>query len=826
MSRTPYITAKLEGLELQVPQTDKIPVSLSYALEDDSDFRIKKSGTALDIIVPATPGNAEKCQEIYNPSAEDTLPGIGLNKPLDVILIAAGRELMTGKAFILSGKKTGGKPDSFRLNVFGDNADWVIPLKETTLQQCMSAVTHTFDKATIEDSWNYDGSNEAQSFVYPPVRYREAFGIWTGGDAPDMIYRPDNMRAALFLYWILWRGFKLAGYKIQSTFMDSEYFRRVTVPWVWGNFWYVTDKMLKDMGFLATSPLTPVAANPGVTGTPISWQFKSLSGTGSSTVNDFARWDATAGAEEKFKLDNVTSGIGYIGNPLSYSYNPSTGQCTWEYLTAYASLGVLTCGFEVKLTGSIDVSFDSNANVDYEIFHNATLVQTISNVWAASAPTLGTDEDSGERITNFFVPNLNPGDTVTLRVKYHCFKSTFGFCFLKIYVSGDGIQPDPTPGGAPTIDTRGYFKLAYIRRQLGSIIDFRNYDRLSNFKFLDLLRGVIDTFNLQMDTDPLTKTVIIEPTHNFSTDANTAARNNPGYYNGNVVDWTNKEDASDVQETEIFQDFEREVIMRMKDDPNDGILKLLQDRHQSSLTGAKFVFPERFKKGGKDIENRFFSGVSHYFHDKWKDITGVSPQLICLIPENISNTSNPESESTFAPKLAYYKGLVDRNTYGGWNWDGDTSQDLPLMFAVNYRAGGEGDPILTYCDQRIEDGAGGFVIGQGLFKRFFWQRFAIMRHGKKYNSNFHLINSDVIDTHHREFKVIQQQRYQLIAIERYQPMLEKSTACRLWKWYPISQWEAENTFPSETSVLTSSPVPATDDIKYAPLIAFVTDIPQ
>lgn len=825
MPQTPYITVKLDHEELQLPQSEQLPVSLSYAIEDDADFRIKKAGSALDLIIPATAENSDKCSQIYNPAAEDTLPGIGLSKPLDVILIGSGRELMAGKAFILGGKKRGGKPQSFRLNVFGDNADWVIPLKETTLQECMSEVTHIFNKTTIEDSWTYDGSNEAQSFVYAPARYREAFGIWTGGDAPDMIYRPDNMRAALFAYWILWRGFKLIGYKIQSDFMDSEYFRRMVVPWTWGNFWYVTDKLLKDMGFLATSPLTPVATNPGVTGTPISWQFKSLSGTGSSTVDDYARWDAS-GSEEKFKLDNVTTGIGYIGNPLSYTYNPTTGECTWEYLSAYASLGTLTVGFEVKLTGSIDVSFNSNANVDYEIYHNATLVQTINNVWAASAGALGTDEDSGERVTNFFVTNLNPTDTVTLRVKYHCFKSTLGFCFLKIYISGDGIQPDPTPGGAPTIDTRGYFKLAYIRRQLGSAIDFRNYDRLSNFKFLDFFRGIIDDFNLQLDTDPLTKTIYIEPTHEYSTDGNTAYKPNPGYYNGQVVDWTAKEDLTQDSDLEIFQDYEREVIMRMKDDPNDGILKLLQDRHQSWLTASKFVFPERFKKGSKEIENRFFSGVAHYLHDKWKDITGVSPQLICLIPENISNTSNPESESTFAPKLAYYKGLVDRNTYGGWNWDGDTTKDLPYMFAVNYRPGGENDPVLTYCDQRIEDGSGGYVQGQGLFKRFFWQRFAIMRHGKKYNSSFLLNNSDVIDTRHREFKIVQQQRYQLIAIEKYQPLLERSTACRLWKWSPISGWEAANTFPSNDSVLTGVPLTGTDDIKYALLLAYITDIPQ
>lgn len=32
--------------------------------------------------------------------------------------------------------------------------------------------------------------------------------------------------------------------------------------------------------------------------------------------------------------------------------------------------------------------------------------------------------------------------------------------------------------------------------------------------------------------------------------------------------------------------------------------------------------------------------------------------MICLVPENISNTSSSEAQNTFIPKTAYYKGLV------------------------------------------------------------------------------------------------------------------------------------------------------------------------
>jgi hypothetical protein len=826
MADTPYIQLKLEGETIDLPQTSDIPISITYEIEDEDDFRQKKAGTSLNITVPATLNNSDKLNTLFNPGAEDLHPNGGLDKPLNVVLIGAGHELMKGKAFVLAGRKQNGKPLNFDIDVFGDNADWVIQNKELTLHDVLGTVVHVFDKATIEASWLHDGTDETRDYVYAPFRSREPFGEPAGNDIPNEIFRPMNARPSLFLYWMLYRGFKKAGYKIDSSFFETNYFKRIVLPWTWGNFFYITDKLLKEMSFLATGPVVVTQPNPGVTGTPFSWQFKSLSGTFATTINDVARFDAGNPSEEQFFLSNVTNDIGFIGNALSYNYNPTTGECNWTYLSAWSALGVLTVGFEIRLCASIDVSFLSNANVGIDVFVNGILNQTFNNVFSKSAPTVGTGEDFGTRDTFFTIPNLNPGDVVTAQIRYSCSKSLLGFCFLKIYATGNNITLDPTPAGATPEDVRSYFKLNFIRRQLGSVIEWKKFDKFKNYKWLDLLRGTIDMFNLQLNTDTTTKTVTIEPTHNYALGASLASATNQGYYNGNVLDWSSKEDISKISEVKVYQDYERELVIKLQDDNNDGMLKLLQDRHQSNLTQSKYVFPERFKKGKKAIDNRFFSGIVHYEHPQWKNIEGIAPQLIVLVPENIANTSNPESEYTFSPKIAWYKGIVDRKVYGGWNWDGDKTKDLPFMFAVNYKIGGDSDPILTYCDQRISDGAGGSVLGFGLFKRFFWQRFAIMRHGKLYNANFVLNNTDVINWLHREYKGINGQRYLLIKIDGYKPLLNESTPCTLWKWYPVTEQDANNTYPSDASVLTGTPVANTPDMITVPLICIPLDIPD
>jgi hypothetical protein len=116
----------------------------------------------------------------------------------------------------------------------------------------------------------------------------------------------------------------------------------------------------------------------------------------------------------------------------------------------------------------------------------------------------------------------------------------------------------------------------------------------------------------------------------------------------------------------------------------------------------------------------------HYEVNQWKDIVpGVVPQMICMISENSSNTSgNFVASANLNPKSAYYKGIVQGI---GWVFDGDKKTAFPYMFAVNYMPGGENDPVLSYSDEKTGNDSFGFVVAQGLLKKFFLQRLANIR---------------------------------------------------------------------------------------------------
>lgn len=414
---------------------------------------------------------------------------------------------------------------------------------------------------------------------------------------------------------------------------------------------------------------------------------------------------------------------------------------------------------------------------------------------------------------------ISPGDIVTAR--------------MVIQANGGStiswLVGLPYPVASSSSFTPSHFRNTYVKRAIGSVISFKQYSAFKNYKFLDLLRGLIDFYNLSITTDTTERVVTIEPTHTYKTA--TLAR--PGYFKDERVQWTDKQDLSQESKVELYADNEREFYFKFKDDGNDGGLQIVNKRFAFDAGSSKYLFPERFKTGIKEYENRFFSPVMHVQMSQWAGITSVAPQLVLMIPENVSNTSSNEAESTFQPKLAYYKGNV--TGAGGWLWQPDpitpgavsTMTSLPFLFAVNYLVGGEQDPILTYSDQSFPPPTGSTnLVGIGLMRRFFLQRLAIMRHGKRYTTWMRLNLYDIANRPHREAIMIGNSIYYLIAIDQYKPLADESTQVTLWKFHPVMQVDGDSCFPSQTSVTGGVSVLPSFDLRYARMLILITDLPS
>lgn len=770
-----------------IPVGDDFPFSVNFAIEDEDNFDQKKGTEALNITVPATLDNSRSMNTFFEPNSEDYSPDNLLVDAQPMVLNIGGVEFLKGKALLKSAVSRG-EPVSMEVDLYANNADWIIENSELTIHDVVNSATHLFEiggSGEVDASWAYNGTDEGRFFVYAPARYGDTF------EGDESVIKMEKLRPSLFIYWLLYAGFRRAGYKINSAFMDSEYFRRMVIPWCWGNFLYISDTELDALKFRVhigtLSGLVVDAVGPPSIG-PTTDEM------GSNGITNIQFTDETS--------------TGAFDNSGSHNF-VGTNENVWTYNTAYSYFGLIQCGFELQIGWDYNESYNSYFSV-YCVWSEDTgagwTTMSTQTIVADSAPTVGSNSGTGDTLISYLSSPLSSGNKVKVEVFINWKCSALGS--IQIQLGNIGSAP------------QSYIRLAYFKIPTGGIVDFKKYPKMKEYKWIDLLRGVVDQFDLQIGSDSLEKTVYIEPNEEYVIGSDLVTSPIDGYYRG-AVDWSQKKSNTDDFTVINYSDFEQIFTMKHRDDSNDGMAQLISTRQQVDLSMSKYKFPSRFKKGEKVKENRFFSPVVHYDHVAWTGITGAAPQLVCLIPENIANTSKTGAQNTLLPKMAYYAGQRDDTSiYGGWNLDGDTSLILPFMFAVNYKTGGEVDPILTYNDQNIQ-GARGF----GLFKRFFRKRFAIYRHGKRVTCVMMLNNTDALDFLQRELKVIGQSKFKLINFSGYMPLKDGKCTCTFWMDYPVTQVDDDNTFPSEDSVIHQLPTVDTIDPKYARCLCLSSDIP-
>lgn len=783
MPKGNYIKAHINGQELDLKDVDEVGIPISYKFEDPENFQNKKSSEVFDLQVPATTNNDRIGNTFHNPSVEDLTSGQAFRSFRDAVIEANGQEIFVGKA-LLTSAEFDSKPTDYSYDLYGNNGDWLIPLREATLFDFLKDISLPYTKEFIESTWDFDGTDPDLPFVFAPVRYGLPMKEMTvsGITRTDYNMPADYMKPALSVYWLLYRAFKSIGYRISSQFFDTPYFRKLVMPWTWGNFHFSDGTRQDSLDFRAKSLINQVTQGIIITD-PHKSPFINLGVT------------------------NV-SNLGAFDNNGVYSYDGPENEMKWTYPTdPRFDYGTIEATFHLDIFISWRATASGQVRYAVQWFKNGVKIDNGNDpngngtdLLNAIAPTLGKTEGE-QNFHDYFTVQVNPGDVVSAKIwRQH----------------GESLFSDIVSGAR--IDA---FEFEYFRIPSGGTINFGDLSALQKHKFIDFLAGVLDTFNISPQTDPVNKVVYLEPQHDYSL-TNDLSNKAGGYFNGKWIDWSHKQDISKKSRMNLFKECEREFLFRFKDDTNDGLLKKVQDRHVVTLGQGKYVFPERFKSGKKEFENRFFSAVVHCELPQWKGIGSdpdASPQIVCLVPENIANTSRDEAQNTFSPKLCYYKGLVD---HVGWVFDGNERYSYPYMFAVNYQDGGENDPVLSYCDEKV--GKTSPVIAKGLLRRFFLQRLAIMDNGQYLNTYFRLNNFDVTNWLHREHIVCMGEKWELVEITDYLPLKEQSTSCLLRKWHPVSEQHSDAVFPSANNIDDGTGI-SSFDVKYNRAICLIADIP-
>lgn len=910
-----YISVNIDGKPCEIGKPQDLGLRYTYTLEDPENFENKGGGFALNLQLPATPLNSRIFNAFESPNVVDMTGTDFYRNYRRCTINVNGVDLLTGSALLQSGSHTR-IPGMYVVDGYNQNSDWILRGRDLTLWDCVNPASHTFDVATIEASWNDFDSDENHDYVYAPVRYRQPFqfkdpitGQQKGSDDRVSIYM---LRPSISIYWMLVRGFRLLGMRLSSQFMEtSPYFRRLVMPWTWGDFYDIESQLTEGIKFKVCGLLTSLGIPPSTDPLPGSFFTGPVAETApwtawttefaSGTQYIFSRFSGLDGGWAYFQMTNTNPPFGFDNFTL-YSFDETTGTMKYTFnpppqLIPYIG-AVSSLTFGLSLYVAIKTIGGAHCDLQLEIKKNGVFVS--ANSILPSGAVTGEYPVGGvmslypnvkNTVTptayNFTVDNVAVGDVLEFRLQH--VQGGGAAATLQImqagYLNGDptvlGANPwqyDPTTqrwinvsSSSTDASWQAMFstlQMTGLQIQLGNAVNLKQYDKFRSYKFLDLLRGLIDMFNWSIQTNPISNTVTIEPTHDYVLPDGTQM---PGYFKPQRLDWTNKQDVGKENILQLFSEGVRQYDFSFKGDGADGGLNIFAGRNKgiylnnkvisplnnsnsdngivSAIPGAsRYLLPNRFQIGVQTNTNRFFSAVMHYKHASWNNIwelngglpaDNITPQLICIIPENINDSSASAIKETFEPKIACYAGKQAINAVGGWRWIGDPAApyvdggvpnaigfQLPYMFAVDYTgyvgtAPGTMAPILSYSDQNING-----VVKPGLMKTYFLKRLAIRQGGKLYKAWMRLTLGDIIDWEHRNSIIIDGAIYHLIRIENFNPLSDDSCVCTLWKEEYPTTGDLSNCFPSSTSILTSPLSLPQFDLKYAKMLLFQSDLPQ
>jgi hypothetical protein len=859
MPYTNDLAITIDGAEVETGEIGKLGVNLSYSLEDPENFEQKQSSMSLGVTVPATPANDRIFNSFHNPNVEDRSIGGGrhFSNPRKCEIRAGGVEILRGVSMLQSASHTR-VPEKYTFNCYGQNGDWSIQMKDLTLWHCLGDATHTFNLTDVEGSWFGFDFDENSDYVYAPVRYRQPFGE---NDDRVSIY---HLRPSISIYWMIIRAFRQMGYTVKSDFLNTpNFFRRLVMPWVWGDFFDIDGSVKDAVQFKAAGTADEADISTCVDGgqTPSVGNNNGYRKDGSFSTYVFS-FTGAGPSFFNFRLENTLIPYGFDNFGL-YTFDDVTGTMRWTYnppatLSLFAGNNI-TANFLFNLIAKSHAPGGDSTRVRVEVTHvffsGAPSTVSLLDYTGLDLTGGGTNGNLLERIPfSFPVSGIDKGDTIEIRLKIQ--SSGAASCSFEV-INSQLITTNPGSAYSRFEKIFSTLEITSLQLGIGGTVNFKHYDKFRNYKFLDMFRGLIDAFNLSVQTNPIDKIVTIEPTHGYTLPGSVVVHD--GYFKPQRLDWTDLQDLNRENVVNLFSDSERQLDFQFKQDGSDGGQNIYAARYKgiylNNVTNSKinntnidngivagvpgaarYMFTERFRQGSRQMTNRFFSATMHYNHQSWKNIGGAgtvpgpAPQLIAIIPDNINDSSASAVTQTFEPKLAFYKGMTGIPDAGAWRWIGDpaapypelaaTSYGLPHMFAVNYGTGGENDPVLSYCNQKING-----VVCEGLLKKFFLKRLAIMRIGKQYRPWIHLNNRDMTNWLHRERIIINGSTYFLIGVDRYNPLSDDSSQCVLWKEAEPTIYDTANLYPTDYSLGGGTSL-GQFDLKYAPLLLFNTDLPQ
>lgn len=821
---------------LDVTSHSEFPLALTFTISDIKDINARKGSFSKTFKIPATKNNNRIYKNVYLSNSTST----------NNVLNKKNCRILVNNIFAIEGllqlNAIGGvdKPEHYSCVFYGNNISWANKIDEKLLKDLgtngsgwdsLNGKTGTgleINKTSIVATFSEDDASGTSPVVYPVTSYGDfnptgeaqtlqlldtAYDAGQSGTTVTSVgyvgsvtnnnryNTPEpvvDWRPCIWVYDVFKEIFTQTGYKISSTFIEGNIFKKLlfALP----NFKYNNagdrydanslESSFKDSAFIKTFNY-------------------SVSNTGQvQTQNYFVN------------LNNTSANYDYTLNTAGF--NASTGAYTIPEF-GYYNINLLRMGYIYK-----NPVFTNTTKTEITQSVIRIIVKTVGeNHWrilaqSSTAPrvimqkVVGSTHTGtglfGNEINDDARYFLNKGDTV--RTQIHLKFKTLGAGSytssfdIDLYGSNEIDIATPCSVASPCVVPNGRYdiKLQPEYTAYGQTYNLKDVIN-KEYKQIDFIKGVAHAFNLQFSTDESAKVVYIEPFNTFYKPL------------AEAVDWTYKVDRSkDYVDTWIKSSLKRDLIFKYKSDDKDAKVKQRSIDYFKEIQDEYPYFEtldDSFEKGTSEYENPFFAGTFNAGDVDISSNPNPQPYIACVWQEaegdvylSPNSTTRPDKGYEFQPRLLFWKkyspnlsGATCLKYAVAQTWDSTfkgifADQNVGGVFisnifpqATSYNRDDSGSPVLSYANVWVRDyddannTYGAYSIGNGLYQTYYKQMIEMVKENPRVRTlQVNLKIKDIINLDLRKLIYIDGDYWRINKVADYAPLTNKTTKVELVKW--------------------------------------------
>ena len=645
---------------LDITSSDDFPLSLNYQNFDIRDFNSRSGSFSKTFKVPATRNNNKLFNHIYK---DGNIDSKNVLKDLPSTIYADHLPIMNGKLRVSQIYKNTDVLE-YECLFLADNMDWADKIKNADLDELRFSSTYYSSYENISSSsWVFENPRTTypdyafnhDKLVYPLLTVGE------GDNTTDSTLDSDFV-PCVYIKNVWDKIFQAQGYTVSSTFCDSDFFKKLIMPLIFKKPTDVTDvsfgKVLQSadevLVELDTAVNTSVTDNRSLGNQSYTYTLGYTGGdftlpfiVSADTLTDDAPSQAGLDTDDYGNAQLGTEHTGGIKNGLVVSSQGSglfniKGSVTVEVETDGASFAdALASSFtSYKVVASIIKFTGANDDTDsFDVVATGEIDATLINHVNAS---------TNEHQFNFQSENpveAAQNDKFAIKVDFVHYRTPLAGAErpkLKVITKAQSyLQIE---------QTSAYFNGEEIKNI---------HNMLPKGKQSDFVKGLAQMFNLQFETDPISKTVYVEPYDHFYESTS------------NAVNWTEKVDYSKAIKDEFLFDIKSKLIFKYKDASGDGLLDKYNKRNAVDWGSYEETDTSgKFQTGEYKVENSYFSPTFNWYEPNYIYVEHIerSPLVPMYFSDDtdlsLSNAiERPEKEFEIGARIL----LKDGGYYSSFN---------------------------------------------------------------------------------------------------------------------------------------------------------------